>query len=258
MKRERQLQIRQLFLQKKQITIKELCELFHISLETARRDLNALEEDGFVRRTYGGAVLVEMNNSQNLMPPWNDRLTQNLSEKRAIAREMLRWIPDHSTIALDSGTSIFELAKLLSEKKDLTILVNDLRAAMELSSKTDHTLYYIGGAVKKDDMITTGFLATDFLEHFSHIDITIVSTDGFDVNTGLTDHNVEMGTLKAAMIQKSRKVFAGVDHSKFSTNALYKVCGIDRVSMVISGKKAPPAAIELLQKMGISTVLVDA
>ena len=258
MKRDRHWQMKQLFLQKKRITIKELCETFGISVETARRDLNALEDDGFVRRNYGGAVLVDNTDTQDLMPPWDARFTQNLNEKRAIAREMLHWIPDHSIIALDSGTSIFELAKLLSEKKDLTILTNDLRVAVELSSNTDHTLYYIGGAVKKDDMITTGFLTTDFLEHFSQIDLTILSADGFDVNVGLTDYNVEMGTLKAAMIKKSKQVLVGIDHSKFSINAFYKVCGINSLSMVITDNHVPQESVNFLRKAGIQTILVKA
>lgn len=257
MKRDRQSQIKQLFLQKKRLTIRELCETYGISAETARRDLNVLEADGFIRRNYGGGVLVNPENEQDLMPPWDARFTAHLPEKRAIAREMLRRIPDHSIIALDSGTSIFELARLLREKNDLTILTNDLRIAAELSANTDHTLYYIGGVLKKDDMITTGFLTTDFLEHFSQIDLTLLSADGFDINIGLTDYSVEMGTLKRAMIQKSRQVIVGVDASKFSVNAFYKVCGLDRLTTVITDSGAPAESVRALESAGIQTVLVD-
>ena len=96
MKYDRQSQIKQLFQEKKRITIKDLCDTFGISRETARRDLNELEQDGTIRRIYGGAV-------------------------------------------------------------------------------------------KKDDMITTGFLANDFLKHFSHIDVTVLSADGFNGNIGVVD-----------------------------------------------------------------------
>lgn len=258
MKRDRHWQMKQLFLQKRSISIQELCNAFGISVETARRDLNTLEQDGIVRRIYGGAVLVDNTGNLDVMPPWDDRFTQNLKEKRAIAREILRWIPDNSIIALDSGTSTYETAKLLREKKNLTILCNDLRIAAELSANTDHTIYCIGGAVKKDDMITTGFLATDFLEYFSHIDLTILSADGFNVSVGLSDHNVEMGTLKTAMIKKSSRVLAGIDHSKFSINAFYKVCDIKSLSMVITDEHAPQHSIDTLNKAGIQTVIVKA
>lgn len=256
MKRDRHWQMKQLFLQKKSISIKELCDSFDISVETARRDLNALEQDGIVRRIYGGAVLVDNTGNLDVMPPWDDRFTLHQKEKRAIAREILRHIPDNATIALDSGTATYETAKLLREKKNLTILCNDLRIVAELSHNTDHAIYCIGGAVKKDDMITTGFLATDFLECFSHIDLTILSADGFDVSVGLSDHNVEMGTLKSAMIKKSSRILAGIDSSKFSANAFYKVCDIKSLSMVITDENAPPRSVETLQKAGIQTVIV--
>ena len=258
MKHNRLWQIRQRLLQEKRVTIRELCDEFGISVETARRDLNALEGEGFVRRAYGGAILVENGDLPDLMPPWNARFTQYLDEKRAIAREMLHWIPAHSTIALDSGTTTFELAKLLREKKDLTILTNDLRVTVELSVHTEHTVYSIGGTVKKDDMITTGFLAMDFLEHFSRFDFAVLSADGFDVHTGLTDHNMEMGRLKRAILNKSGQIFAAIDHGKFTQNAFYKICDISALNMVVTGEQAPAEAIRFLNNAGVRTVLVKA
>lgn len=261
MKHDRQWQIKRLFLQEKQVSTKELCARFNISVETARRDLNALEQSGMVRRIYGGAVLAadSIGGIPDLedasIQPWDTRFTQNLEEKRAIAKELLRWIPDNSTLALDSGTSVLEAAKLLYLKKNLTILTNDMRIALELSSNTDHTLYFIGGAIKKDDMITTGFLSNEFLDYFSHIDLAIIGTDGFSVNIGLTDYNVEMGTLKAAMIKKSSKVFVLADHSKFSVNAFYKVCGVDKIDLVVTSGKAPRESLEVLERQGAKTVI---
>ena len=258
MKRDRHWQMKQLFLQKRSIRIKELCDAFDISVETARRDLNALEEDGIIRRVYGGAVLVDNTGIADLMPPWDDRINLHHKEKRAIAREVLRHIRDDSIIALDSGTGTYETSLLLREKKNLTVLCNDLRIAAELSHNTDHTIYFIGGAVKKDDMITTGFLATDFLEYFSHIDLTVLSADGFDATSGLSDHNVEMGTLKAAMIKRSSQVLAGIDHSKFSRKAFYKVCDVKDLSIVITDDQTPQEAIRQLQSTGVNTIVVKA
>lgn len=258
MKRDRLWQMKQLFLQKRSIRVKELCDAFDISVETARRDLNALEEDGIVRRVYGGAVLVDNTGNQDVMPPWDDRVSLHQREKRAIAREVLRHIPDDAIIALDSGTATYETARTLREKKNLTVLCNDLRIAAELSHNTDHTIFFIGGAMKKDDMITTGFLATDFLEYFSNIDLTILSADGFNVATGLSDHNVEMGTLKAAMIKRSSRVLAGIDYSKFACKAFYKVCDIKDLDMVITDDRTPQSDIDALKKAGVTTIVVKA
>ena len=256
MKRDRQTQIEQLFLQKKRVSIKELCDTFDISVETARRDLNKLEADGLVRRVYGGAVLVDAVEDLSTLPPWDYRFEKNTNEKNAIARQILEIIPDRSTIFLDSGTSAFEIAKLLRTKSNLTILTNDLRIASELSTNTTHTIYCIGGLVKQDELMTTGFLALDFLERFSQIDIAVLSADGLDVNVGLTEHNVEMGTIKSAIISKSHKVFVGVDHSKFSNSAFYRVCTIDKLTTVVTSDMAPQESINVLENTGVQTIRV--
>ena len=104
-------------------------------------------------------------------------------------------------------------------------------------------------------MITTGFLSNEFLDYFSHIDLAIIGTDGFNVNIGLTDYNVEMGTLKAAMIKKSSKVFVLADHSKFSVNAFYKVCGVDKIDLVVTSRKVPRESLEVLERQGAKTVI---
>lgn len=254
MKCDRHLKMKQLFLQRKNITNKELCEKFNISIETARRDLTILEQEGVIKRVYGGAVLSNDNIMPDSMQPWNTRVVTNQEEKCAIAREILQWIPDNSIIAIDSGTSTLEIAKLLHAKKNLTVLTNSMYVAFEISTNTDHLVYSIGGAIKKGEMITTGFLANDFLEYFSHIDLAILSTDGFNVNEGLTDYSVEMGTLKRSMIEKADQVFVAVDHSKFATTAFYKVCGIDKVKLVVTSTKAPQASIDILKNGGVQVV----
>lgn len=254
MKYDRHLAMKQLFLQKKSLTNKDLCEEFDISIETVRRDLAVLEKEGVIKRIYGGARLSDDNIMPDSMRPWNDRSVTNKEEKCAIANEIVHRIPDNSIIAIDSGTSAFEIAKLLGTKKKLTILTNCMYIALEVSTNTNHMVYFIGGAIKRDELITTGFLAADFLEYFSHIDLALLSTDGFDVNVGLTDYSVEMGTLKRSIIKKANQVFVAVDHSKFSVNALYKVCDINQIDLVVTSAKAPRQAVDALTSTGIQVI----
>lgn len=167
--------MKQQFLQKKQISNKELCEMFSISIETVRRDLNILEKEGVIRRVYGGAVLADDNIMPESMQAWNAREAHNLPQKQAMAQALLRYIPDNSTIAMDSRYFDSGNCQAAGRKKNLSILTNSVRTAAEISTGTGHTVYMIGGAMKKDEMITTGFLATDFLSYFSHVDIALIS-----------------------------------------------------------------------------------
>ncbi|MBQ6521074.1 MAG: DeoR/GlpR transcriptional regulator, partial [Anaerolineaceae bacterium] len=226
-----------------------------ISIETVRRDLAALEEEGVIRRVYGGAVLADNNSAPNPIKPWSTRSILNNVEKMNIAKAMLDYIQDGMTVALDSGTTVLEIAKLFNERKNLTIITNDIHIASELSRNTDHTIYLIGGSLKKDDRITTGFLASEFLKNFSHIDAAILTCDGF--LDGIGDFNVDMCALKKSMIETADKVYVALDHTKFSITPLYKVCGVKDLDLVITGNEAPPASVGALRQAGVQVILVS-
>ena len=254
MKYDRQKKIRQLFIERKQLSCKDLCTELGISIETARRDLAELEREGVIKRVYGGAVLIDNQAAPNPIQPRSTRMILNHEEKVNMAKEMVRYIHDNMTIALDSGTTLLEFARLLDQYKNLTVITNDIHIALELSRSTDHTIYLIGGFLKKDDRITTGFLATEFLNNFSHIDAAILTADGF--SDGIGDFNANMCALKAAMIGKADKVYAILDHTKFSIPALYKVCAPEALDLLITGAAAPAESIHSLQQAGVEVIQV--
>lgn len=254
MKYDRQEKIKQLLLEKKQLSCKELCDMFGISIETVRRDLAALEEEGVIKRVYGGALLSDNNSSPNPIKPWDTRSILNNAEKVNIAKEMLNHIKDGMTVALDSGTTVLEIAKLFNQRKNLTIITNDIHIAAELSRNTDHMIYLIGGSLKKDDRITTGFLATEFLKNFSRIDAAILTCDGY--LDGIGDFNVDMCALKKSMIENADNVYVALDHTKFSITPLYKVCGVKDLDLVITGNEAPITSVSTLRQAGVQVILV--
>lgn len=255
MKSDRQAKLKQLFISKKQLNIHEICDIFGISVETARRDLAILEKDGAIRRVYGGGVLVDNTSAPNPIPPYASRIILNSSEKENIAREIVQHLEDNTTIALDSGTTILLTARLLYLRKNLNIITNDVHIASELSTHTDHKIYLVGGLLRKDDLITGGFMSQEFMENFSHIDTAVMTADGFI--DGMADFNVDMGSLKKAMIRKARQVFVAVDHTKFTTRALNKVCGLKDIDLVVTGKDAPAESITALRAAGVEVILVE-
>ena len=254
MKYDRLTKIRQLFIEKRTLSCGELCSTFGISVETVRRDLAVLEKEGVIRRVYGGGVLQDNAVAPDPILPWAVRIIRNSPEKNSIARKLVDQIEDGMTIVLDSGTTMLETAKLLFLRHDLTIITNDIHIASELSSHTDHTVFFAGGPLKKEELITVGFLATAFLDNFSRIDAALLTADGF--KKGLWDFNIDMASLKAAMIRKADKVYAGLDHTKFSVDGLYKVCGQKDLDLLVTGEQAPKEALESLRNDGVSVELV--
>jgi len=140
-------EMKKLFLNKKQLLNKELCDIFGVSIETVRRDLNILEQEGFIQKVYGGARLLENPSIPATIEAWDTRLKKNELFKKSIAERVATLIPDGCTVFLDTGTSVFEVLPLLQEKKNLTVLTNSLRIAMELGLCDSFSVYNIGGLV---------------------------------------------------------------------------------------------------------------
>ena len=254
---ERRQRMMDTFLLRKQLTTRELCGMFGVSVEVIRRDLSVLERAGFLRRVYGGAVLNEAKKMPDAMAPWSDRQVLHLREKQAVARAAVRLIPDHSTIALDDGTTMMELARMLGVCKDLTIITNCLRTAHEISQHSNHTIYLVGGSVKKDELITSGFLANEFLAHFSRIDLAIISADGFTIADGPTDHVLEMAMIKQIMVEKANRTFCVFDHSKFDVAGTYRSAAVRDIDTFIVDSGTRPEDLRALRAAARSVVVAE-
>lgn len=257
MKHNRQQEMKQLFHERGHLTCKELCEYFGASIETVRRDLTELEKAGFVRRTYGGATLADGTTHPDAIPPWQLRSSMYQRQKRLIAEEAIKWIPDNATISIDSGTTSLEIAKCLGTRKNLKVITNDIRIAETVCANTDHEVCLIGGVVKKTDLITLGYLSADFLNGISHIDVAILTADGFQVFGGMADHNYSMCNIKEGYIKRAGKVIAVLDSSKFSVKAPYKVCDATAIDLVITDDGIAECDRKRFREKNLKFIAVD-
>lgn len=258
MRHSRHQLMKQLFYDKKQLTCQELCEHFGTSIETVRRDLAELEKTGIVRRIYGGAVLTDTYTYPDAISPWKDRSAAHLKEKQAIAAEVVKWIPDNATIALDSGTTMMEIAKRLPAKQNLRVITNDLRVASIISANSNHEVCLVGGTLKQSDLITLGYLSTEFLNNIVHIDIAVLTADGFDTKVGLYDHNYNMCNLKKAYIERAQQVFAVMDSSKVGQKAPYRVCEPKKIDLFILDDSISPAEMSNFRNRKMRFITVKA
>ena len=114
-------QIMTILLQEKKVIAKDLASRFGVSLESIRRDLSQLEQQGTVRKFYGGAELVEELLPDGEAEVFQVRLTERGAEKQAIARAAAALIADGETVYLDSGTTAAALIPHLKERAGLTV-----------------------------------------------------------------------------------------------------------------------------------------
>lgn len=255
MKADRLQDVKRLLLKKKKITNAELCETFGISIETVRRDLNILEKEGFLRKIYGGACLVEQRDLPISVESWNARIDKNELDKRNIAGTAAAMIPDGSTVFLDSGTSIFEVVPFLKGKSNLTILTNSLRVASELGMCDHITVYCVGGLIKTDTLSSTGFFASEILSYFYHIDYALISCDGLIPDKGTTEYSIELSMLKKSVLDKAKRILAVVDHTKFGISGSCLCCPVERIDMLITDEFAPQDALNVLHERSVQVTI---
>lgn len=213
---ERKDRILALLKEKKRVDINELIETFQVSGATLRSDIRELETMGLLTRTHGGALYKgDVYTPENAI---NDRKTLHLAQKQAIAREALKFIEPGDTILLDSGTTTFELARLLKTGQRLTVITNDLSIAMELQGSEDINLILIGGSVRTSFECTFGTAAVEFLSTVN-ADKLFLSPNALSLSKGASTPSLEMAGFKKAMIRSAKEVYMLCDSSKIGTRA---------------------------------------
>lgn len=209
--------------------INQLAVTFNVSTMTIRRDLAKLEQDGLIRIEYGGAIL---NDGAMFEYDMSMKLLDHKQEKERIARSCLDIIRDGDSIYLDSGTTVLEISKLLSRKKNIKIMTHSLLVANALAS-TDVNLIMAPGQFRNTSMAYMGQLTDSFIRSFK-FDKYFLSAEGIEWNKGVSVPDIVDGVTKKTIIEQSDFVVGVMDSSKFNKSFRYKICDISKIDMVIT------------------------
>lgn len=198
-----------------QVSVDELSQRIGVSPSTVRRDLQDLEVEGLLRRTHGGAVIVE-----NLFyEPFRDVSSFHLQEqlmheeKRRIGLLAAELISDGDTISICAGTTTTQVARSIRHRKDIKIFTNSVNIAMELSHRSDLDVVLSGGSLSGEWFALVGPKAIQHAsEHF--VDKVFVGVDGFDAERGITDDDPAEAAIHNAMLAQARQRIVVADHTK--------------------------------------------
>jgi DeoR family fructose operon transcriptional repressor len=227
---EREEKIIAFLLEHKQATIHTLSKQFNVHEATIRRDLNKLEQFDQIKRTHGGVVLNKGEVWDELS--FADRQTSNYEEKVAIATRAAEFVQDNDTIIIDSGSTGLQLALALQNKRNLTLITNDIFIASTLKS-TNHQVIVTGGALHKDNYVLDGQLANNALKSFNPLKL-FLSTPAIDAVKGVTHFSESLAYTKAQMVEQAQEVYVLVDSSKLDKVSLYNVCVPNNIDMLIT------------------------
>ena len=242
-------QLRRVLRQNQVVRIEELCDQLRVSAATIRRDLDVLEKLGEVRRVHGGAVSVDSRLEE---PLFDDKTSLAAREKHRIAQTALRYIQPNDTIYLDGGSTVLELARLLKERTNLTVVTNSLRAAIELASRGPR-LILVGGDLRRLSQTVVGPLTRLMLNQV-HIDRAFMGTIGMTLEEGLTTTDPSEAYTKELVMQHAREVFLLVDSSKIGKVSFTRAGQVEGIRVFITDKLADRAFLRGLRKRGIEVV----
>ncbi|KAB8195341.1 DeoR family transcriptional regulator [Nonomuraea phyllanthi] len=199
-----------------------------VSANTVRRDLRRLAGDGLVRAVRGGAAAT----GPAAATPFTDRSAQASDAKGAIAAAAVRHVEPGTAVALDSGTTTLEIAKLLPADAGLTVITHSLPAIAVLAPRPEVTLIGVGGQYGRDTRSFGGPETLAALENVSVRTLFLAATalDGSGVY-GATPYEAET---KRRLIAVARRTIVVGDARKFGLSAPIRVCGWDAVERLVT------------------------
>lgn len=250
MKIERRQQIVELINRQRTVTNAELMERFDVSIETVRRDLDYLEQQGLLRKVYGGAVV---NISLSSEPEYASRAKANHAQKNAIAQEAAKLICPGDTVYLGVGTTVQAMVQYMKNIGPITVFTNALRTAVELSELKDCTVILTGGQLRAKELTLSGFPADDNLLHFN-VDKAFIGIGGI-TEKGITDFHIGEAQLHRQLVLNARQAIALADSSKLGVRAMNNVCTLDQISLVVTDSDANKQSVKALISSGAKVVV---
>jgi DeoR/GlpR family transcriptional regulator of sugar metabolism len=252
---ERQHLIGRLVTERGRVRVGDLAERFGVSGVTIRKDLAALERQGRVVRTHGGAVTPAGAGAERAFEV-RERLQR--AEKDAIGRAAADMVTDGESIALDASTTAYAMARQLRERRDwlhLTVVTNGLRIALELAGCPGVTVVMPGGFIRPEALSLVGPMGEGLLERIN-VQRAFLGATGFSVEAGLCDGTEEEAQIKRLLVAAASETIGLVDHTKWARKSLATFCPTSTLAAVVTDTAAPPDMAEQLRALGVRVVAV--
>lgn len=192
------------------VNVEKLAKNYSVSASTIRRDLQFLEQNGSIQRTYGGAVLNRAVPEMSFV----ERMAHFGESKSAIAARAYELIKDGDSIMLDAGSTVCALGLLLKERR-LHIITNNLMLVQIFEGSTTLDFTIIGGKCRNTSMGVFGSLSLQNIQSCT-ADFFFTSADGVVADLGLCEVSLEQTILKEAMMRRSAKTVVLADAHKIN------------------------------------------
>ena len=231
-----------------------LAAALKVSLSTVRRDVEALESQGLVKRTHGGAIWVGDRNSPARADAFDQRMAVRADVKARIARAAKQLVNDGETILIDGGTTTFHLAQELVGR-NLQIVTNSLPIAQLFADDERVELLLTGGLLYPRYGVLLGPMTEQLLGSI-HARTLFLSVAG--VHEGeLYNQNLLLAAAEQRMMRQAQQVVLLLDSSKFGQRALAKLCTLDAIHVVVTDPGIDDAHEQQIRRAGCRLIMAE-
>lgn len=240
------------------VEVSALAERFQTSPITIRRDLIELQERGLLERTRGGAVSGEViaeGWARYESISYAEREREQYREKRAIAELAAQLVSDGDCILVNGGTTSRHLAEALRGHQNLHIVTNGLTVAMEFARSQNAAVYLLPGMVDFRKMASVSRPAPGSLDDIT-VRAAFLGVHGISP-AGIGMLSPEEAAMNRAFIDAAQTVNVLVDSSKFNSQAIFRICEMNRVTRVVTDTGLAPEVRQALEAQGVEVLLAS-
>jgi len=233
----------------KRITIEQICELYGVSRDTARRDMVKLEEQSRIIRTRGGAILPTLS---KVVGDYEQRLHEESCSKKSIGQAAAALIQDGDYVLMDASTTVLQAALALQSAHNV-VVTSSIQIAAALTRKDDTTIHMLGGLLNKKHHCVTGAKAIQMLGDY-HVDKVLIGTCSITPD-GLSSPNEEDSYMDREMIRRADQVIVLVDHSKFGKRLFHRLADFEEIDVLVTDREPDAEIREKLQTCNVELVI---
>jgi DeoR/GlpR family transcriptional regulator of sugar metabolism len=237
-----------------QMTVNELASQFGVSGDTVRRDLDLLAGQGLLQRTHGGAVA--MDNLVQQDSTFTQRMATRIPAKRRIARAASRLISTGETLLVNGGSTTKLFAAELADKRNLTVVTNNLGIPATLPPDCFRNVYILGGEYKGDAQVTVGPVGFVSATSIS-VDSAVIGVGGITIKEGLTTTVLEECSMILAMINAARRTIVLADASKFGHSSFAHIAPLGRIQILVTDQAPPRELSQALKEAHVEVVIAS-